>query len=105
MVVQTDILKFVPCSDYSLRDAATTAYAQTCAPYHTWAIRTAVYAGMYALPSRDQLLLNLCETGEYRVHFCRNMCVFRFYMIIEMNLEDGFLMTCLLLNRAILLCE
>ncbi|THG19989.1 hypothetical protein TEA_001817 [Camellia sinensis var. sinensis] len=52
-------------SDYcTLKDAASTAYAQVCAPYHTWAVRTAVSAGMYALPTREQLLLNLNETGE-----------------------------------------
>ncbi|KAK4765187.1 hypothetical protein SAY86_026277 [Trapa natans] len=51
-------------SDYSLKNAATTAYSQVCAPYHTWAVRTAVYAGMYTLPSRDQLLLKLGETGN-----------------------------------------
>ncbi|KAL6566395.1 hypothetical protein OROGR_002010 [Orobanche gracilis] len=47
-----------------LKEAASTAYAKTCAPYHTWAVRTAVYAGMYALPTRDQLLLKLNETDE-----------------------------------------
>ncbi|KAL6969829.1 hypothetical protein U1Q18_029541, partial [Sarracenia purpurea var. burkii] len=52
-------------SDYcSLREAASAAYAQVCAPYHTWAVRTAVSAGMRALPTREQLLLNLNETGE-----------------------------------------
>lgn len=49
---------------YSLKDAATKAYTQVCAPFHTWAVRTAVYAGMYTLPTRDQLLLRLNETGE-----------------------------------------
>ncbi|XP_024993394.1 ACD11 homolog protein-like [Cynara cardunculus var. scolymus] len=47
---------------YSLKEAASSAYQQVCAPYHTWAVRTAVSAGMCALPSRDQLLLNLNET-------------------------------------------
>ncbi|KAL0446896.1 UNVERIFIED_CONTAM: ACD11protein [Sesamum latifolium] len=47
-----------------LKEAASTAYAKTCAPYHTWAVRTAVYAGMYGLPTRDQLLLKLNETDE-----------------------------------------
>ncbi|KAG8639101.1 hypothetical protein MANES_14G101000v8 [Manihot esculenta] len=51
-------------SDESLKDAATTAYSQVCAPFHTWAVRAAVYAGMYTLPSRDQLLLNLSETNQ-----------------------------------------
>ncbi|XP_057485105.1 ACD11 homolog protein-like [Actinidia eriantha] len=53
------------CSDYcSLKEAASTAYAQVCAPYHTWAVRTAVSAGMCALPTREQLLLKLNETDE-----------------------------------------
>ncbi|VVB09763.1 unnamed protein product [Arabis nemorensis] len=50
--------------EYSLKDAATTAYTEVCAPFHTWAVRTAVYAGMYTLPSRDQLLLRLNETDQ-----------------------------------------
>ncbi|KAI4357832.1 hypothetical protein L6164_001755 [Bauhinia variegata] len=55
---------FCSTDDYSLKDVASTAYAKVCAPYHTWAVRTAVYAGMYTLPSRDQLLLRLNETGK-----------------------------------------
>ncbi|VVA94497.1 unnamed protein product [Arabis nemorensis] len=49
---------------YSLKDAATKAYTQVCAPFHTWTVRTAVYAGMYTLPTRDQLLLRLNETDQ-----------------------------------------
>ncbi|GAB2280087.1 hypothetical protein Dimus_014724 [Dionaea muscipula] len=56
--------QFVSTNDYSLREAASTAYSQTCAPYHTWAVRAAVAAGMYALPTRDQLLLKLHETDQ-----------------------------------------
>ncbi|XP_051149529.1 ACD11 homolog protein-like isoform X1 [Andrographis paniculata] len=47
-----------------LKEAASEAYGRTCAPYHTWAVRTAAYAGMYALPTRDQLLLKLNESSE-----------------------------------------
>ncbi|XP_057423298.1 ACD11 homolog protein [Lotus japonicus] len=50
--------------DSSLREVATTAYGQVCAPFHTWAVRTAVYAGMYTLPTRDQLLAKLNETEQ-----------------------------------------
>ncbi|KVI05356.1 Glycolipid transfer protein domain-containing protein [Cynara cardunculus var. scolymus] len=57
-------LNFLSTDDYSLKEAASTAYKQVCAPYHTWAVRTAVSAGMCALPTRDQLLLNLNETDE-----------------------------------------
>lgn len=56
--------QFLSTDDYSLKDAASTAYAQVCAPYHTWAVRTAVAAGMYTLPTRDQLLLKLNETDQ-----------------------------------------
>jgi hypothetical protein len=48
----------------SLYDAATTAYGQVCAPFHSWAIRKAVGAGMYTLPSRVQLIQRLNETGK-----------------------------------------
>ncbi|KAJ0094434.1 hypothetical protein Patl1_16460 [Pistacia atlantica] len=68
------IIKHVKCSmiykcayhdsDYSLKEAASTAYTQVCAPYHSWTVRTAVYAGMCTLPSRDQLLLRLNETDK-----------------------------------------
>jgi hypothetical protein len=39
------------------------AYAQVFAPHHGRAIRMAVAAGMYALPSRAQLLKKLNEDG------------------------------------------
>ncbi|CAL5380745.1 unnamed protein product [Camellia sinensis] len=48
----------------SLKEAASAAYAQVCAPYHTWAVRTAVYAGMCALPTWEQLLLKLNENAD-----------------------------------------
>ncbi|XP_047959551.1 ACD11 homolog protein-like [Salvia hispanica] len=53
---------FLSSNDYCLKDAASAAYAKTCAPYHSWAVKTAAYAGMYALPTRDQLLVKLNET-------------------------------------------
>lgn len=56
--------QFLMTDEYSLKDAATTAYAEVCAPFHTWAFRPAVYAGMYTLPTRDQLLLRLNETDQ-----------------------------------------
>ncbi|XP_059645767.1 ACD11 homolog protein [Cornus florida] len=52
-------------TDYcSLKEAASTAYAHVCAPYHSWTVRTAVSAGMCALPSREQLLMKLNATDE-----------------------------------------
>ncbi|GAB4828882.1 hypothetical protein Ancab_018542 [Ancistrocladus abbreviatus] len=59
--------QFVSTYDYSLREAASAAYAQTCAPYHSWAVRAAVAAGMYALPTRDQLLQKLNETERQKL--------------------------------------
>ncbi|KAM7464352.1 hypothetical protein LguiA_032473 [Lonicera macranthoides] len=55
---------FLSSNECSLKEAASTAYAKVCAPYHTWAVRTAVSAGMCALPTREQLLLRLNETEE-----------------------------------------
>ncbi|WOK99516.1 accelerated cell death 11 [Canna indica] len=45
----------------SLRDPASKAYAKVFAPHHGWAIRKAVAAGMYALPTKSQLLKKLNE--------------------------------------------
>ncbi|PWZ30630.1 Protein DETOXIFICATION 42 [Zea mays] len=47
----------------TLYDVATTAYGQVCAQFHSWAIRKAVGAGMYTLPTREQLIVRLNETG------------------------------------------
>lgn len=54
--------QFLATEGGSLYDAATTAYGQVCAPFHGWAIRKAVGAGMYTLPSREQLIIRLNET-------------------------------------------
>jgi hypothetical protein len=62
------ILLFDIFSDSYLKEVASTAYAEVCAPYHTWAVRTAVYAGMYTLPTREQLFLKLNETGNLPWH-------------------------------------
>nr|GLL29013.1 accelerated cell death 11 [Ipomoea trifida]GMD05389.1 accelerated cell death 11 [Ipomoea batatas] len=45
----------------SLKDPASNAYEQVFAPYHGWVIRKAVAAGMYALPTKAQLLNKLNE--------------------------------------------
>ncbi|XP_078428791.1 glycolipid transfer protein (GLTP) family protein [Wolffia australiana] len=56
----------------SLRDPASVAYAQVFAPHHGWVIRKAVAAGMYALPSKSQLLKKLNEEeATARVHMKR----------------------------------
>ncbi|XP_074577383.1 ACD11 homolog protein-like [Curcuma longa] len=56
--------QYLSSSVCSLKEAASTAYGQVCAPFHAWTIRKAVGAGMYALPTRDQLLLRLNETDD-----------------------------------------
>ncbi|XP_043712863.1 ACD11 homolog protein-like [Telopea speciosissima] len=56
--------QFLTSDDCSLREAASTAYERVCAPYHTWAVRTAVFAGMFALPARQQLIEQLNETDH-----------------------------------------
>ncbi|KAK9051103.1 hypothetical protein SSX86_027729 [Deinandra increscens subsp. villosa] len=55
---------FLSPENLTLKTAATTAYQQVCAPYHTWAVRTAASAGMCTLPTREQLLVNLNETDK-----------------------------------------
>nr|XP_043621188.1 accelerated cell death 11 [Erigeron canadensis] len=45
----------------SLKNPASKAYGQVFSPYHGWAIRKAVAAGMYALPTKQQLLQKLNE--------------------------------------------
>ncbi|CAL0334505.1 unnamed protein product [Lupinus luteus] len=45
----------------SLKAPASKAYGQVFAPHHGWAIRKAVSAGMYALPTKEQLLRKLNE--------------------------------------------
>ncbi|KAH7300640.1 hypothetical protein KP509_24G072600 [Ceratopteris richardii] len=47
--------------DESLRESASQAYAQVFAPYHSFPIRAAVAAGLYALPTRTQLMNKLNE--------------------------------------------
>ncbi|KAL8099648.1 hypothetical protein AgCh_032054 [Apium graveolens] len=48
-------------SGNSLKSPASTTYAYVFAPHHNWAIRKAVVAGMYALPTKAQLLTKLNE--------------------------------------------
>ncbi|XP_014517070.1 accelerated cell death 11 [Vigna radiata var. radiata] len=53
----------------SLKDPASKAYDQVFAPHHGWAIRKAVAAGMYVLPTKEQLLKKLNEDeASAKVH-------------------------------------
>jgi len=53
----------------SLRDPASKAYEQALAPYHGWAIKKAVSAGMYLIPTKEQLLNKLNEDSKSRIKF------------------------------------
>jgi len=46
----------------SVKDAATAAYEASLAPIHTYVVRTAVWAGMYVLPSRASFMEQIGET-------------------------------------------
>ncbi len=65
-------------SGNSLKDPASKAYAQVFAPHHGWAIRKAVGAGMYALPTKAQLLQKLNEDGEFMKQFEQLFVLFYF---------------------------
>ncbi|KAG6743855.1 hypothetical protein POTOM_052558 [Populus tomentosa] len=64
----------------SLKGPASKAYEQVFAPHHGWALRKAVAAGMYALPTKEQLLKNLNEDGECLDHF---KCLLMKFMISQ----------------------
>jgi Glycolipid transfer protein (GLTP) len=70
-------------SGNSLRDAASVAYEQVFAPHHGWAIRKAVAAGMYTLPSKPQLLKRLNEDGTFfYTIFLINVLFFRYSYVL-----------------------
>ncbi|MEW5298321.1 MAG: hypothetical protein WDW38_000943 [Sanguina aurantia] len=48
----------------SLREAVTNAYELSLSPIHTYVVRTAVWAGMYSLPTRTAFLASIGETEE-----------------------------------------
>lgn len=50
--------------DESLKGPATKAYAMVFEQHHGWVIRKAVSAGMYALPTKTQLMKRLNEDGN-----------------------------------------
>ena len=54
------------CKDQTTtpKDAATIAYQEALAPIHPYIVQTAVWAGMYALPTRDGFLQSIKETEE-----------------------------------------
>lgn len=51
----------VDSEEDSLRHSASRAYAQVFAPYHSFPIRAAVAAGLFAIPTKSQLLNKLNE--------------------------------------------
>jgi hypothetical protein len=48
----------------SAQDAASFAYDQALSPIHPYVVRTAVWAGMYVLPSRQVFMTSIGETEE-----------------------------------------
>ncbi|XP_038984909.1 ACD11 homolog protein-like isoform X2 [Phoenix dactylifera] len=69
--------RFLSSDECSLKEAASTAYGQVCAPFHTWAVRKAVGAGMCTLPTREQLLSRFWLSIRYLTGFhscCRKVC-------------------------------
>lgn len=78
----------------SLKDPASKAYAQVFAPYHGWAIRKAVAAGMYALPTKAQLLSKLNEDGESSISW-------NFYFIISTSTEIYIYFCFLLVHHSV----
>ncbi|XP_072972825.1 ACD11 homolog protein-like [Typha angustifolia] len=56
--------QFLTANECSLKEAALAAYGQVCAPFHSWATRKAIGAGMYTLPTWEQLLSRLNETDH-----------------------------------------
>ncbi|KAJ9531530.1 hypothetical protein QJQ45_015004 [Haematococcus lacustris] len=56
--------QFARSPSVTVKEAATAAYEQALAPIHTYVIRTAVWAGMYVLPSREHFMHQLGETEQ-----------------------------------------
>lgn len=69
----------------SFKDAASKAYAQVLAPHHGWAIRKAVAAGMYALPTRAQLLKKVKEDENSAKTHMRDYIVASETVILYIN--------------------
>ncbi|CAM6096580.1 unnamed protein product [Calypogeia fissa] len=56
----------------SLREPASTAYDQVFSRHHGWAIRKAVSAGMYVLPSKSHFLSKLNEQEDSAQEYMRS---------------------------------
>ncbi|KAG6744844.1 hypothetical protein POTOM_051484 [Populus tomentosa] len=82
----TSLILAEPRGD-SLKGPASKAYEQVFAPHHGWALRKAVAAGMYALPTKAQLLNNLNEDGECLNHFKRLLMKFIISQVPERKLS------------------
>uniref|UniRef100_A0A5B7C3Y5 Putative ceramide-1-phosphate transfer protein-like n=1 Tax=Davidia involucrata TaxID=16924 RepID=A0A5B7C3Y5_DAVIN len=59
----------------SIIGPVSTAYEQVFGPYHGWAIRTAVSAAMYALPTKTQLLKKLNDNEASAIVQMQNYVV------------------------------
>lgn len=56
--------QFASSPTMTTRDAANKAYEQSLAPLHIYVVRSAVWAGMYLLPTREFFMKELGETDE-----------------------------------------
>mmetsp|Transcript_13049 Transcript_13049/g.35538 ORF Transcript_13049/g.35538 Transcript_13049/m.35538 type:complete len:233 (+) Transcript_13049:52-750(+) len=55
---------FVRSREITVKEAATDAYQQSLAPVHPYMVRTAVWAGMYILPTRASFMQQIGETED-----------------------------------------
>jgi hypothetical protein len=62
--VQRLLEKLCESSTSTLRDAASVAYEEVMAPFHTYVVRAGVRAGLLALPSKETFLASIGETLE-----------------------------------------
>ncbi|GAX75706.1 hypothetical protein CEUSTIGMA_g3149.t1 [Chlamydomonas eustigma] len=58
------LFKLLEDANISIKDAASFAYQQALSPIHPYVVRTAVWAGMYVLPSRQVFMTSIGETEE-----------------------------------------
>lgn len=51
-----------------LRTACAEAYNNTLASAHSWMVKNAIRTSMYMLPTREQFLTSIKETGKHLLH-------------------------------------
>mmetsp|Transcript_16559 Transcript_16559/g.35834 ORF Transcript_16559/g.35834 Transcript_16559/m.35834 type:complete len:229 (+) Transcript_16559:101-787(+) len=56
--------KLTEAPSVTVKDAGSFAYEKALAPIHPYVVRTAVWAGMYLLPTREAFMQSIGETNE-----------------------------------------